>query len=396
MKDIVIIANYCGDFSKADNGRFIYLAKEIPVHNRVEIIASDFRHVNKRPRAPMETQWPFTVTFLHEPGYRKNISLQRFYSHFMWGREMKKYLKQRKKPDVVYCAVPSLSAPLTAAKYCERNGIRFIVDVQDLWPEAFQMVFNIPVLSDVIFAPFRAIANGIYRRADGICAVSQSYCDRVRRVNTKCGETHAVYLGTRLETFDANVQNNPVTGKPADELWLGYCGTLAASYDLICVFDALVLLREQGKTVPEFVVMGDGPRRGEFEAYAAEKQLNVRFTGRLPYDEMCGLLSACDIVVNPITGSSAASIINKHGDYAASGLPVLNTQDSKEYRELVEKYRMGFNCKNGDAADLAGKLEQLLEDPALRQEMGHNARRCAEERFDRKTSYQELIDCILK
>ena len=179
-------------------------------------------------------------------------------------------------------------------------------------------------------------------------------------------------------------------------MWLAYCGTLGASYDLICVFDALALLRQKGISPPKFVVMGDGPRRAEFEHYAKDRGLDVQFTGRLPYDEMCGRLCVCDIVVNPIIGASAASIINKHGDYAASGLPVLNTQDSAEYRALVEEYQMGFNCKNGDAADLAEKLEILISNEVLRKEMGYNARRCAAERFDRKSSYQELIACILK
>lgn len=53
------------------------------------------------------------------------------------------------------------------------------------------------------------------------------------------------------------------------------------------------------------------------------------------YPEMCGRLVACYIAVNPITHGAAQSIINKHGDYAASGLPVVNTQECEEYRNLV-------------------------------------------------------------
>ena len=98
---------------------------------------------------------------------------------------------------------------------------------------------------------------------------------------------------------------------------------------------------------------------------------------------MCGAISACDMVVNPIVGKSVASIINKHADYAASGLPVINTQESPEYRNLVEDYNMGFNCKNGNTVEMAEKIKTLIEDKSLRHEMGRNARRCAVERFDR-------------
>lgn len=75
------------------------------------------------------------------------------------------------------------------------------------------------------------------------------------------------------------------------------------------------------------IVMGDGIRRNEFEKMS--KGLNVTFLGMLPYHQMCGVLVACDMVVNPIVGTSVASIINKHADYAASGKPVLNTQNSE-------------------------------------------------------------------
>lgn len=67
---------------------------------------------------------------------------------------------------------------------------------------------------------------------------------------------------------------------------------------------------------------------------------------------------------------SAQSIINKYADYTASGLPVLNTQMSIKYRNLVDKYRMEFNCINGDVTDLAEKIKMILDAPKLRIEMG--------------------------
>lgn len=393
MKDIVIIANFCRDFSETDSSRFIYLCKELSKEHTVEIITSDFAHGTKRHKEPLVHSWPFTVTFLHEPGYKKNISFQRFASHRAWGKAVEKYLKNRKKPDVVYCAVPSLTAPLKAAEYCEKNNVRFVVDIQDLWPEAFKMVFNVPLLSDVIFAPFHKMAHGIYSRADAICGVSKTYVDRALKANKKCAGGHAVFLGTDLSTFDRNVENHPVA-KPEGELWIGYCGTLGASYDIVQVLEALHSVSQHRAKPPKFVVMGDGERRREFEARAEELAVDCLFTGPLAYDKMCGMLAACDIAVNPIVHNSAASIINKHGDYAAAGIPVINTQESREYRELVESYRMGFNARNGDAEEFAEKLSVLLEDAELRRTMGKNARRCAEELFDRARTYRELIRAI--
>lgn len=396
MKNIVIIANFCRDFSEGDNGRFMYLCKELAKENKVEIITSDFIHDAKKHKDPLKIKWPFTITFLHEPGYSKNISIKRFMSHRVWGKNVGEYLEKLEKPDVIYCAMPSLTAAKNVADYCEKNGVKFIVDIQDLWPEAFKMALNVPVVSDVLFAPFNKIANYAYGKADAVCAVSKAYVKRALSVNNKGAKGHVAFLGTKLEIFDNNTTLEPMIRKPEGELWLGYCGSLSASYDIPCVIDALHILNEQGVKTPKFVVIGDGGKREEFSNYANKKNVDAEFVGRLPYDQMCAQLVQCDIVVNPIVKGSAASIINKHGDYASSGLPVLNTQESSEYRELVEEYNMGLNCNNGDAADLAKKCERLIADDNLRKTMGKNARRCAEERFDRKNSYLELLSCILE
>ena len=388
--DIVIISEFTESFARDDNDRFLYLARMLAEEHEVELVTGSFRHSTKSRRTEPADPWPFRITFLEEPGYPRNICLQRFRSHREWGRNVLDYLKSRKKPDAVWCAVPSLTGPRLVGKYCEKNRIRFIIDVQDLWPEAFRMALNIPGLSKAIFAPFACLANGIYRRADAVCAVSESYRARALRVNRKTTEGCAVYLGVELEAFDRCAAAHPLSGKPyrrkEGEILLGYAGTLGTSYDLPVVFEAM---RKLGRPEVRMIVVGDGPLAESFRQKA--EGLKVTFTGRLPWEEMCGVMKGCDMVVNPIIGTSVATIINKHGDYAACGRPVLNTQASDEYRTLVEEYRMGFNCRPGDAAELAEKIEKLMNDPALREEMGRNARRCAEEKFDRAATYPRFF-----
>lgn len=394
--DIVIVSEFCEDFSKTDNDRFLYIArmlnKQTKDSDTIEIITSSFKHTTKSRRTEPAEKWPFKISFVEEPGYPKNVCIKRFHSHYVWGRNILKYLKKRKKPDVIYCAVPSLTGPNLVAKYCEKEKIKFVIDVQDLWPEAFQMIVNIPILSNIVFMPFRVLANGIYKRADEICAVSDTYCQRAKEVNHKVTDTTTVFLGTELSTFDRFAEENPILEKPDDEIWFAYCGTLGSSYDITCAIDALSMLDDHKL---RFVVMGDGPRKEEFQSYAKKKNIKATFTGRLSYDRMCSLLKACDITVNPITKGAAQSIINKHADYAAAGLPVISTQESKEYRNLVDEYKMGFNCNNNDANDFAEKAKLLANNEDLRLTMGKSARKCAEDRFDRNNTYKKITTLII-
>lgn len=396
--DVVVVSQYLRDIENFDNNnsRFVYISRLLCDKGvNVEIITSDFDHSTKKHFGRVGCIEGITVTALHESGYPKNVCLKRFASHKELANNLKKYLSDRKKPDVLYVAVPSLDVAKVCSDYCNNSKVRFIIDIQDLWPEAFKMVFNIPVLSNIIFAPMKAQADYIYSAADEVIAVSKTYTERGMSVNKKCPMGHTVFLGTRLSIFDENAEENKVE-RDTSFIRLGYCGTLGASYDLTCVFDALEIIIKRGKTPPKFIVMGNGPRKEEFEAYALSKKLDVEFTGRMPYDQMCGMLRSCDIVVNPITKGATGSIINKHADYAASGLPVINTQESAEYRDLVAKYNMGFNCENGNSEEVADRIIELIEDEELRLTMGKNARRCAEDRFDRKVSYLNIIKLIME
>lgn len=399
MKDILIISQYTGVPRNKGNGRFTYIAEKLSDLNvgSVEYIASSFHHVKKEQQFLTKEDKDminYKMTLLDEPGYAKNVCIKRFYSHWILSKNLKKYLNSRSKPSVIYCAVPSLDVAYTVAKYAKKNNVRFIIDIQDLWPEAFKMVFNVPFVSNMIFAPMNRIANYIYGQADEIVAVSDTYCRRAISYNKKCKEGHTIFLGTELKKFDKNVEKNCIE---LDKSYfnIGYCGTLGHSYDIRCVIDAIVILQKKYNINNiKFIVMGDGPLRQTFEGYANDKKINVEFTGRLEYAKMCARLAACDVAVNPISHGAAQSIINKHADYAAAGIPVISTQECEEYRNLVDQYDMGFNCNNNDAEDLSEKIRLLMENANLRKAMGRNARKCAEERFDRLNSYSVIYELI--
>lgn len=229
--------------------------------------------------------------------------------------------------------------------------------------------------------------------ADDIVAVSNTYADRAGLVNKTYKNKISVFLGTDLENFDKFKEENK-NDKFDDVLRIAYVGTLGHSYDLKSVIDSIKILQERNIKNILLVVMGKGPLRAEFESYAKEKNVNAEFVGYLNYEEMVGKLCSCDIAVNPITKGAAQSIINKVADYAAAGLPVISTQESKEYRKLVDDYQIGFNVENGNIEEMANKIEILQNDRELRERLGLNNRKLAEEKFDRKETYLEIKNLI--
>lgn len=394
-KDILMITHFNSFFNETGNSRFLYLVDLMKDKEfNIEVISSSFSHIQKKQRNFENLErLEYKLTLIKEPGYKKNVSLKRIFSHRIMAKNLRTYLSMRKIPDIIYCSIPSLEVAKVAAEYAENNNIKFIIDIQDLWPEAFKMVFNIPILKNIIYNPMIKKANYIYSKADEIIAVSNTYKERAMNVNKKFNNSLAVYLGTDLEYFD-KISDFKNIKKNNDFFKIAYVGTLGHSYDIKVIIDAIEILYKNGINNIEFLVIGDGPLKCEFEKYSKNKLSRIKFLGRLEYCDMAKELVRCDIAVNPIKKGSAGSIINKVGDYAAAGLPVINTQECNEYRNLIDKYKIGFNCNNGDFVDISEKILKLYNDHELRNNMGINNRKLSEDMFDRKKNYRKIIEII--
>lgn len=394
--NIIIVANFPGMMDGSYTDRFCYLAKLMRErgHN-VELVVSDFCHDNKTVRYyKVNELYPYKVTFLHEDPYMRNVSLQRLKSHFKWGKQVGKYLKTVDKPDVIFCAMPSITVSREVAKYCKRNEVKFVVDLQDLWPEAFAMSVSNKLLQQA-FLPMKWYADASYKAADLAVAVSDTYVNRILEVNKRLRTGVSVFLGNDGEAFDYG-RNKFQLERNDDEIIVGYIGNMSTSYDIPCVLDALAKVKQRGrlKQSIRFVLVGGGVDEDKFKEYAKKIYPNTSFLGRKNYQEMAGILCCFDIVVNPIVKGSVASIINKVGDYALSGKPVVNTQESEEYRKLVDLYDCGINCECENVEQVADAIEKLALDPELRMKMGKNAAQLGRERFDRRYTYSKIIEAV--
>ena len=395
--DVMLIANYWHFKEEKASSRYRTMANTIVESGyNLEIVTSSFRHLTKKQRnidkAYLDSL-PYRVTMLYEPGYKKNISLTRLYSHHVLGKNIDRYLKERKKPDVIIVSVPSLDVADVVTQYASINKVKVIVDIQDLWPEAFKMAINIPVLSDMLFLPMKLRADKIYSRADRIMAVSDTYVKRGLACNHKDKHGLSIYIGTDPELVVKELSGKTVH-KPNNEFWIGYVGAMGYSYDIKLVIDAIekVSLKNDRKII--FKVMGDGDLRLEFEAYAEKKNVTCDFTGFLSYGQMMATLKSCDVAVNPIVGESVSSIINKVSDYAMAGVPVINSQKSEEYRNLLIRYKCGINCSNGNSDDFAKAIEYFLNNSNEAKIMGKNAERLGNEKFDRQKTYPKVVEVI--
>lgn len=378
--------------------RYVYLATLLHEHGYdVDFITSGFQHWEKRQRDVEHFDAgtdAYAIRFIEEPFYPKNMCPQRIWAHHVVAKRVSEYFDEHHDYDLIYCQIPPNDVAREIGKAAHKFNISFVVDVNDLWPEAFRVAFDVPVLSDILFAPFYRQAKAVYQMADAVVGTSDEYRERGLRDARAGIPSETVYVGNQLCEFDAGVAANASQiDKPAGDIWVSYAGTLSACYDLETLVNAMALVQ---KSHPEakLQILGDGSERENLKAAAQSCGTSVTFHGYLPYDQMAAWLSKSDITINSLVEKAAQSIVTKIGDYLAAGKPMVNTSCSKEFRAKVEADGFGVNVKPGDAEGMARVLVDLIENPSRRARMGEKARAIAEEQFDRPHSYLKTVRLI--
>ena len=171
-----------------------------------------------------------------------------------------------------------------------------------------------------------------------------------------------VYSGIDLEKF------KPASGKLRKELGIdrgtfliGNTSALADHKDYFTFIDVAEKIIAYHNNC-HFVVMGDGPMKDEILAFAAAKKLNNRVTFTGFRTDIPEVLAELDLfLITSKTEGLGTSIL----DAFACKVPVVGTAGGG-ITELVENEKTGLLCEVKNVQQIAGAVERMMSDTALR------------------------------
>src|SRR5439155_1642902 len=135
--------------------RFMRLARALAGRGHdVTLWTQTFFHHTKRHRFPTDAEYEaegYRVVMLRGFGYRKNVSLRRYASHWRFAQRLAAAMPARPAPDVVVTSLPPLDTVAAVAAYCAARAIPFVVDVIDPWPDVFVELLRAAGLDNVEF-----------------------------------------------------------------------------------------------------------------------------------------------------------------------------------------------------------------------------------------------------
>jgi len=141
----------------------------------------------------------------------------------------------------------------------------------------------------------------------------------------------------------------------------------------------------------ELSIVGSGPEEENLKRLARLKlpEARIKFHGAIYDSEALAeeIISSAIYVLGGIGGLS----INEAMAY---GKPVICSRCDGTEKDLISDGNSGFFFKEGDALDLASKIELLLDNPDKSQDMGINALSVIKQKVNLETVSQRYANCF--
>lgn len=133
-------------------------------------------------------------------------------------------------------------------------------------------------------------------------------------------------------------------------------------------FDILIKAWNEVNSEFNLLIIGGGEMENELkEQIDSFKLTNVNLIGFKHKEELFDYFKACDLFILPTREDIWGLVVN---EAMACGLPVLTTDKCIAGLELIENYLNGFIVPVEDSKALAGRINQLLTNDRMIEEMG--------------------------
>ena len=366
---------------------------------------STFNHWTKAHRYAIDTTVDvspgYRLRLLHSPGYRRNVSLARIVDHRILATRFRDAMKREARPDVILSSFPTVEMSEAAAVYGNSNNVPVIIDVRDLWPDAFLNLVPAPVRALgklLLFGMYRQTRDAL-ARSDAIVGVSESYLRwALNKAHRERGQNDAVFplsyersspSAHELRQADRKLRNS---GVDPERVVCWFIGTFGRTYDLRTVIDVARTLHEKQDYRAQFVLSGDGGRLDHYRELATGLP-NVVFTGWVNSTEIEWLMSIADIGLAAYVRDAPQSLPNKLFEYLSAGLPILSSL-GREADELLDSNGCGFTYEPDNPASLFDHLLRLLDNPRLLKAMSSAARQTFDTKYSGTRVYEPFIELI--
>lgn len=327
--------------------RYPWLARALQQKGaEVTMLSAGFSHFHKQTRETPANWNGITFRLIPVPPYRQNISLARFWSHTVFAYRAWLWLRQNADQfDLIVSALPPVELNVLLSRFAKRKHIPFILDIQDLWPEAW--LSALPGWLSALLLPFViGRRNRCLQRVTALCSVSADY---LARLPAAAPATAVWPLGMGGDITGGSPCELLPPRRPG-ELRLVFLGASSRVPPLEA------LLRHADKLPADISLICIG--RSPLFQNAPPPGGQVFFFHDLPEAQKYSLLQDCDVGLVFADPDLQSRFPNKCFSYWQMGLPLISTIEGGELQHLLEHYpQLGHSLCGSEAAGAEALLK---------------------------------------
>ena len=306
------------------------------------------------------------------------------------------------KPDVVIASSPQLLIGLSGWWLARCNGVPFVFEVRDLWPESLSAV-GMWSSNSPLHRSLAKIAGFLYRSCDRLVVVTPAFKEYlIQHWRVPEEKIFVVENGVETGLFSSLTPSVAIRRElDAEEKFVAsYIGTMGNAHGLETLLDAATLLRERAPQIL-FLLVGEGAEKARITSLARSRGLdNVRFVDEQPREKIPAYISASDacLVLLKKTELFKTVLPTKMLEFMSCARPVILGVDGHA-REVMERANAGIFITPEDPAALAEAVMRLAADPVLRESLGRNGRQHILRYFSRQDTaklYLEVLQGLLE
>jgi len=360
------IAYFAGTMRPGHDGvtRVLYKLVDYLAEKRIEniffspIVPEDDMQQTKMHAVP-------SIAFPLYKDYRISISVKKSIAETLQGF----------KPDILHINSPC-SLGYAAIRYGQEHDIPVVATYHTHFA-SYAKYYKVKALETLSWNYFRKVYNS--------CARTFVPSEPIRNELAAHGIKNLEYLphGVDMASFDPQYASSQwkadhgIQGKHA----LLFVGRLVWEKDLATLAETYRILSAQRDDIA-FVLIGDGPIRQDLEKLMPE----AKFLGYQQGKDLARAYASSDVFVFPSTTETFGNVTL---EAMASGVPPICAREGGAYG-IIQQGKTGLIAQPRDPADLAEKIELLLDNPPLREDIAQRAYD-----FARTQSWDKIFDRLM-
>ncbi|HEY1070140.1 MAG TPA: glycosyltransferase family 4 protein [Thermomonas sp.] len=283
-----------------------------------------------------------------------------------------------RRPDVVVATSPQFFCALAGWMVGVLKWRPFVFELRDLWPASIMAVGA--MRKSLVIRLLERVELFLYRRADAIVSVTESFREDLVARGVPRGKIHVVLNGVDLDRYEPRERDAALAREFGLEgkFVAGYMGTHGLAHALPKVLEAAERLGHREDIA--FFFAGAGAERARVEQLVAERGLrNVRMIPRQPKARMPALWSLCDLAIVPLrdTPVFATVIPSKIFESMGMGVPILMSLPEGEATAIVRRTCSGVCVPPEDPQAMAEAVAGLADAPSEMAVLRRQARAAA-------------------